>query len=396
MAENINCVPTDFKSTENFEDTIQTLKFYPNKQSNILASGGWDCKLRLFDIKYQVQQQNTYNLYGGNNNNNNNTPLVSYNMQKIGEQVLPNPILNCCWKGGNQPTLLISDIEGKIYMFDAQANSVVPLGAHQQGVKELEYFEANNMSLLMSGGWDGIINFWDFRQQTPVFNLNLGAKIFTMSCTYPLLVVGMDQLKMCYFNLSKLGYNFQKEAEFLSHLKYQTRCVAAFADGKGYAIGSVEGRIAIKNVDLNQTPNIDRSSGLMNGVGDFAFRAHRLGNNSCDVYSVNCLTFNKAYGSFASGGSDGRFFLWDKSSKSKLKIGYHDDSAPITAMDYNITGDLFAYAAGYDWSKGLYGQLNTKPRIGLHLLIDEERKEKTQNNQNQNNNQSTITSYYRK
>jgi mRNA export factor len=387
MAENINCVPTDCLFTENFEDTIQTLKCFPNNQSNIIASGGWDCKLRLFDIKYQLQ--NTYNMYGGNNNNS----KINYTVQKIGEQVLPNPILNCCWKGANQPQLLISDTEGKIYMFDVQANSVVPIGAHQQGVKELEYFEANNMSLLMSGGWDGVINFWDFRQQTPVFTFNVGLKIFSMSCTYPLLVVGMDQLKICYFNLNKLGYNnFGKEAEFLSHLKHQTRCIATFPDG-GYALGSVEGRIAIKNVNLMQAPNIDKNTGLMSSQGDFAFRAHRMGNNNSDVYSVNCLTFNKAYGTFASGGSDGRFFLWDKSSKSKLKTGYFEDSAPITAMDYNITGDLFAYAAGYDWSKGLYGQLNTKPRIGVHVLIDDERKEK-QTNQNQN--QSTITSYLRK
>ena len=36
------------------DDTIQCLRFYPSKDLDYLASGGWDSKLRLFEIKYNI------------------------------------------------------------------------------------------------------------------------------------------------------------------------------------------------------------------------------------------------------------------------------------------------------------------------------------------------------
>lgn len=36
-----------------------------------------------------------------------------------------------------------------------------------------------------------------------------------------------------------------------SSLKYQTRCIAAFPDDTGYALGSVEGRMAMEYFDPN-------------------------------------------------------------------------------------------------------------------------------------------------
>ena len=34
-------------------------------------------------------------------------------------------------------------------------------------------------------------------------------------------------------------------------MKYQTRCIAAYPDGRGYALGSVEGRVAMELFDLS-------------------------------------------------------------------------------------------------------------------------------------------------
>lgn len=36
-----------------------------------------------------------------------------------------------------------------------------------------------------------------------------------------------------------------------SSLKYQTRSVACFVDGRGYAVGSVEGRVAMEFFDMS-------------------------------------------------------------------------------------------------------------------------------------------------
>jgi len=53
----------------------------------------------------------------------------------------------------------------------------------------------------------------------------------------------------------------------MSPLKYATSSLQAFADGKGYAIGSIEGRCGIVNVELNNPDAED--------TRDFCFKCHR-------------------------------------------------------------------------------------------------------------------------
>jgi mRNA export factor len=392
--ENINCVPHDHL-IQNIDDTVQSLKFLPSKDSNILASGGWDSKVRIWDVKYQVGQSNNYgnNNYNNINKNNSQPPKVDFNTNIVGGQNFPQPILNLCWKTGNNtpPTLMVSDVAGDIYQYDISSNKVQKLGSHQLGCKDMQLVQTNNMDLLISGGWDGQLKFWDFRSPDPVLSVNMNNKIYAMSAVFPLLVCGLDNNKIAYFNLNKIGQNFQKEAEFDSHLKYQTRSIATFPDASGYCLGSIEGRIAVKNINMNQPPVIDQKTNLMtdpNGK-DFAFRCHRAGNQLSEVYPINCLTFNQVHGTFTSGGGDGQFTIWDKSSKEKLKIGHFEDKAPITAMDFSASGDLLAYAAGYDWHKGINHMGNNNVRIGIHYLIDDEKKMKQQGVNNKNTSSSS-------
>lgn len=53
-----------------------------------------------------------------------------------------------------------------------------------------------------------------------------------------------------------------------SPLKYPTTCVACFSDAKGFVLGSIEGRCAVKNVDL--------AKDLINPPDDFCFKSHRV------------------------------------------------------------------------------------------------------------------------
>lgn len=63
-----------------------------------------------------------------------------------------------------------------------------------------------------------------------------------------------------------------------SALKYQIRCVEAFANGKGFAAGSVEGRVAYEyfNPALNATRaiGVDHPAELSERKS-YAFRCHR-------------------------------------------------------------------------------------------------------------------------
>ena len=58
------------------------------------------------------------------------------------------------------------------------------------------------------------------------------------------------------------------------------------------------------------------------------------------------------FGSFATVGADGCFFIWNKDTRSRLKASKAGPS-PVTAADFVENGQLLAYAFGYDWGKGI-------------------------------------------
>ena len=249
------------------------------------------------------------------------------------------------------------------------------IGNHKFACKEVIYHQ--NYNILLTGGWDGIINIFDLRSSGPILSYQFENKVYSMSCVKDLLVVGLSELKIGYFNLAQLqNRQFQPEITFESHLKYQTRRVCCFTEGNGFAEGSIEGRVAIKYVNLNTQPVLNDQHCISSNE-DFAFRCHR--NTSVNpplVYPVNDIAFNPVYGTFATVGGDGAYIFWDKDAKSRLKQGSTLDKAPITACDYSGSGDIFAYAIGYDWSKGAseYGKYQTK--IGIRYLVDNEKKKK--------------------
>jgi WD40 repeat protein len=69
-----------------------------------------------------------------------------------------------------------------------------------------------------------------------------------------------------------------------------------------------------------------------------------------DIYAVNDIAFHPVHGTLATLGSDGSFSFWDKDARTKLKPSEPLDQ-PLTTCAFNHNGQIFAYAAGYDWSK---------------------------------------------
>jgi len=261
-------------------------------------------------------------------------------------------------------------------MADLNTAQIMQIGKHEIGAKSLCYIQDSN--LLISGGWDGMMKFWDLRQQDPCLTLNLQRKILSMSMTYPLLVVAQSDRVLSYYNLNKLSSNFREEISFESHLKYATTTVSCFNEPNGYVIGSIEGRTAVKNIDLQNTPTLSKDTKVLTKENDYAFRCHRTGEGSTEVYPVNTIAFNQVYGTFCTGGGDGSWILWDKESKTKLKTGTIQTKAPITSIDYSYDGNLLAYAYGYDWHKGLSFEGAYKTGINIHYLPDVEKKRKSQ------------------
>lgn len=80
----------------------------------------------------------------------------------------------------------------------------------------------------------------------------------------------------------------------------------------------------------------------------FSFKCHR--DETKNVYSVNDISFHPTYGTFSTAGADGTISFWDKDSKQRLKT-LPKSNGTIACTAYNRTGNIFAYAVSYDWTK---------------------------------------------
>ena len=118
------------------------------------------------------------------------------------------------------------------------------------------------MQLLVTGGWDRTLRYWDTRQGNPAFSHTLPERCYGLSCCHPLLVVATAERHIQVFNLANPQVVYKQLA---SPLKYQTRCISCFPDKTGYLLGSIEGRVAVHHVEDNMQAK------------NFTFKCHRCG-----------------------------------------------------------------------------------------------------------------------
>ena len=128
-----------------------------------------------------------------------------------------------------------------------------------------------------------------------------------------------------------------------SPLKYQTSSIACYPNGKGFAIGSIEGRCGVVNV------NNTAESGM---TTDFCFKCHRVETGGeGDAYTVNNISFNKKHSTFSTVGSDGTYIVWNKETKARYKSS-KVTPLPMTHCCFSEDASLLVFASGEDWSKG--------------------------------------------
>ena len=243
------------------------------------------------------------------------------------------------------------------------------VAAHDQPVRCLRLTELNGTAVLVTGSWDKTVKYWDLRQQQPAVTLNCQDRVYAMDLRDSLLVIGTADKHVNIVNLNTPD-KFYKTIN--SPLKFQTRVLSCFTDATGFAVGSVEGRCAIQYIEEKDA------------ASNFSFKCHRstpkTSRDANDVYSVNDISFHPQHGTFSTAGSDGTFHFWDKDAKHRLK-GYPEVGQTISATDFSRQGNIFAYAASYDWSQG-YSKHTPQSvnKIMLHPIVGEECKPRGKTN----------------
>jgi mRNA export factor len=167
---------------------------------------------------------------------------------------------------------MLACADNNIKKWDLASNQILTVGGHTQPVKDIYCFVQNNTSVVVSGGWDSRVKFWTWAnpgQLNQIGESYLGKPIHYMSGEFPLMVTAHSELFIHYWDLRNIfSGNFNPLGVTTSPLKYPTTCISCFADGRGYAIGSIEGRCGIKYIDLQKNQ--------INLPEDFCFKSHRI------------------------------------------------------------------------------------------------------------------------
>lgn len=334
--------PPDYNVPQAGNDGISSLIFSPN--SNYLVSTNWDGGIRCWECQSDHNSQQVQAIPKAQVNHENQAPVLSSCFSSDGTTV---------FSGG-------ADKAVRMWSLASQApNSTPPqIGVHDSPVKSVAFLSTTN--LVVSGGWDKKLKFWDARSPNPVGTLDLPERCYDMDCKGELLVVACANRKMMTYDVRG---NPVANPMLESQLKFQTRCITAFPDKSGYAVGSIEGRVGVQYISK------------MREKDSFAFKCHR---HDKQAYAVNAICFNRL-GTLATVGADGAVTFWDKDNKQRLK-NVTSINRCISCANFNANADIFAYAASYDWGKGssFYAQGHAN-EIFLHYTPEDDIKPNKRN-----------------
>ncbi|EMC97473.1 hypothetical protein BAUCODRAFT_453387 [Baudoinia panamericana UAMH 10762] len=327
-------------------DSISDLVFSP--ASDHLAVSSWDNKVRIYSIDQNGQSSG-----------------VAYFEHQ-------GPALNCCWTKDGQKVIGVgADKAARMLDLGAgqtQASQAQQVAVHDQPIRCCQTIVANGTPMLVTGGWDKLVKYWDMRSDKPAGQLEVKDRVYTMDVRNDMLVIGTAERWIEVVNINNPMSTYKT---IQSPLKWQTRVVSIFSpEANGYAIGSIEGRCAIQYVEDRDQSN------------NFSFKCHRqqTSKDVSNVFAVNAISFHPQHGTFSTAGSDGTFHFWDKDAKHRLK-GYPEVGGTISATDFNRSGSIFAYAVSYDWSKGYQGNSPNLPnKIMLHPITGDECKPRPKTN----------------
>lgn len=266
------------------EDSVSCLKFSPEcLPQTFLIGTSWANDIRLWEIR------------------ENGTSLPKSFKTHDG------PVMSATWSNDGSK-IFTASCDKTVRMWDLNSDQLMQIGQHDAPVKIIHHIVRPNYSCVMTGSWDKTLKFWDLRSPTPLGTIQLPERVYCSDVYGPMAIVSGAGRYIKVYNLDNQP---QEMKNIESPLKFQHRCVSIFLDKNknptGFALGSIEGRVAIQYVD---TPN---------PKDNFTFKCHRStptqANQPQDIFAVNDIAFHPLYMTLATVGSDGRFSFWDKDAR---------------------------------------------------------------------------------
>ncbi|KAJ6718333.1 MITOTIC CHECKPOINT PROTEIN BUB3.3 [Salix purpurea] len=240
---------------------------------------------------------------------------------------------------------------GSIIRYDLHSGTNDAIGNHQDIATCVAY--SIETCHVISAGLDKKVMSWDVRMANPLMLFrNLGAEIESISVSGFDLMVAVGAA----VNIYDLR-NFERAVDLKeSSMDVGIRCVASTSYTRGYAIGSIDGRVAVEISDPFNLNSIR-----------YTFRCHpKTKGGKEHLVSVNDIAFNPLIGgTFVTGDNEGYVTAWDAHSKRKLhEFPRYPNS--VASLSYNHVGQLLAVASSYSYQEA--NESEVPPQIFIQKM----------------------------
>jgi mRNA export factor len=340
-----------------FSDSISSVVFKQTGQAGqpvqgpeFLAAGSWDNSVRVFQIS-AGGPAGPIQAVPGPVNSTHKAPVLC-----VAFGPRNSPIENQVFSGSCDNTFC---------QWDYVSQRTIPVAsAHQSPISCISGAMLGGSSpAIATAGWDKFLKYWDVRQPptAPAIQVMLPERAYCMDVKEHLLTVGLADGSVNIYNLNSPN---QPMKTTRTKLTAQLRDIKIWPDLNGFCVGSIEGRVS---VEFFQEPKPNSS---------FTFKCHREDvmpgqkHQGQRVFPVNALAFNHT-GTFATGGADGVICFWDKLNRRKLKqLPKLPAPSCVSALCFNSSSTLLAYANSYDWHKGhQFHNSSAQNSLFIHRII---------------------------
>lgn len=307
-------------------DIISDLKFSPVK--NQLLASSWDNRVLLYDCS----------------NLDRITILTEFESRA--------PILSIAYGSGN--STYVGGLDGTIRQIDYENLKIdnenmgdVSSNESSGGINNLNGIE-NQPHILVASDFSGKLQFVDTRKRTPILSRQLSKKVFCLDTTSEYLTIGMSERNIEIYDHRNWNQPYQVRE---SGLKYQVKDLKNFPTGEGFAISSIDGRVAIEYFDPSEAAQSKK----------FAFKCHRFSDKQSQtdmVYPINSIAFNKGNNTLLTAGSDGYLCLWNWQKRKRIKQypRFENDQGKaqsIVKTDISFDSKLLSIATSDDSFKNM-------------------------------------------
>lgn len=329
-----------YKLMRNGDFPITCLRWKPHNETtpkNILVSVSADCKI----IHWHTATGKALHIMEEKDN-----PLMCLDFNKTGQYFAT---------AGNDKTVRIYDDNTKTLLKTMRSGDF-KLPGHSNRIFAL-HFHKENPNLLMSGGWDNTIQFYDLREGV-VINSLYGPHVCgdSIDTKENVMLTGSwaieKQIQLWDIRMFKLmqSVEWDNKSYNLSPKKisFKEKTLEYNDDNNQEDVEEI--KTEFNEIDLNKKieNNIQKSYASPKKNKNDEMYNTKKHSGSVYVYSVQ---FNKnldKYNMFGIGGSNTNIFrIFDNSMEQKLPIATsHELPKSCYTIDYSNEGKLFAYGCG--------------------------------------------------